>query len=52
MDRPGLKTVPVYQNIIATLHRKACYKGSEKLITPELEQAILEKYEKERRDRR
>ena len=52
MDRPGHKTVPVYQNIIATLHRKACYKGSEKLITPELEQAILEKYEKERRDRR
>lgn len=51
MDRPGHKTVPVYQNIIADLRRKACYKGSEKLITPELEQTILEKCEKERRNR-
>lgn len=51
MDRPGHKTVPVYQNIIANLRRKACYTGSDKLITPELEQAILEKCEKERRNR-
>lgn len=43
MDRPGHKTVPVYQNIMADLHRKACYKSSEKLISPELEQAILKK---------
>lgn len=43
MDRPGHKTVPIYQNIIADLNRKACYKSSEKLISPELEQAILKK---------
>lgn len=43
MDRPGHKTVPVYQNIMADLHRKACYKSSEKLISPELEQTILKK---------
>lgn len=43
MDRPGHRTVPAYQNIIEDLHRKACYKSSEKLISPELEQAILKK---------
>ena len=43
MDRPGHKTVPVYRNIIADLHRKACYKSSEKLISPELEQEILKR---------
>jgi len=43
MDRPGHKTVPVYQNIMAELQRKACFKSSEKLISPELEQAIVKK---------
>lgn len=43
MDSQGSKTVPVYKNIMEDLNRKACFKGSEKLISPELEQKIMKK---------
>lgn len=41
MDSPGSHTVRIYQNIMDDLNRKASLAGSEKLITPELEQRIL-----------
>ena len=44
MNTPGFKTVLVYQNIMEDLNRKACFKGSEKLITPEIEKLILKEY--------
>lgn len=43
MDSTGSKPVHIYRNIIEDLHRKACFRGSEKLITSELENLILEK---------
>lgn len=41
MDSPGSHTVRIYQNIMDDLNRKASLAGSEKLITPELEQRVL-----------
>lgn len=43
MDREGIKTVPVYKNIMDDLSRKGCFKGSEKLITRELAEKIRKK---------
>lgn len=43
MDSQGSKTVPVYKNIMEDLNRKACFKGCEKLISPELEQQLMKK---------
>ncbi len=45
MDDSGTSTVPVYQNIMEDMNRKGCFKGSEKLITPDVEARILKEYQ-------
>ena len=45
MDNSGTSAVPVYQNIMEEMHRNGCFKGSEKLITPEIEARILKEYQ-------
>ncbi len=45
MDDTGTSTVPVYQNIMEEMNRKGCFKGSEKLITPDLTERILKEYQ-------
>ena len=45
MNHAGTSTVSVYQNIMEEMHRKGCFKGSEKLITPELESKIWRIYQ-------
>ncbi|MBR4210950.1 MAG: hypothetical protein IKR84_00990, partial [Oscillibacter sp.] len=49
MDRKGSRKVPVYQNIVDFLGRKACLKDSAKLLGPEEEQEILEECARIRR---
>ena len=44
MDNPGYKTAPVYKNIMEALNRKGCFKSSNKIITPEIEEKIIEEY--------
>lgn len=44
MDNPGSKTAPVYKNIMEALNRKGCFKSSNKIITPEIEEKIIEEY--------
>lgn len=44
MDMPGYKTVPVYKNIMESLNRKGCFKNSDKIITPRIEEEIIEEY--------
>ena len=44
MDMPGYKTASVYKNIMDDLHRKACFRTSNKIITPELEKVIYNEY--------
>ncbi len=44
MDNAGTSTVSVYQNIMEEMHRKGCFKGSEKLITPDIEERIMKEY--------
>lgn len=43
MDQKGSSTVPAYRNIISLLERRGCLKGSEKLITSEMAQELLER---------
>lgn len=45
MDHAGTSTVAVYQNIMEEMHRNGCFKGSEKLITSEMEAKILKEYQ-------
>ena len=45
MNHAGTSTVSVYQNIMEEMHRNGCFKGSEKLITPDMESKILKKYQ-------
>lgn len=45
MDNAGTSTVSVYQNIMEEMHRNGCFKGSEKLITPDIEAQILKEYQ-------
>ena len=45
MDMPGLKTAPVYKNIMEGLNRKGCFQTCNKLITPEIEKKIIAEYE-------
>lgn len=44
MDMPGFKTAPTYKNIMDDLHRKACFRASDKIITPEMEEIIWNEY--------
>lgn len=44
MDMPGFKTVQVYKNIMEGLNRKGCFKSSNKIITPEIEEKIILEY--------
>lgn len=44
MEMKGFKTAPVYKNIMDDLYRKGCFKFSEKIITPKLEEYILTEY--------
>ena len=43
MTSEGTRTVPVYRNIINLLERKASFKGSAKLLSPDMEQDILKR---------
>lgn len=45
MDMPGFKTAPVYKNIMETLYRKGCFKNCDKIISPEIEEKIIDEYE-------
>ncbi|MDU4149537.1 DEAD/DEAH box helicase [Veillonella atypica] len=44
MDMPGFKTAPVYKNIMEGLNRKGCFKTCNKIITPEIEEKIVDEY--------
>ncbi len=44
MDMPGFKTALVYKNIMEGLNRKGCFKTCNKIITPEIEEAIIAEY--------
>lgn len=44
MDREGEITLPVYENIISELRRKACFASSSKLIDSNLEKTIVAEY--------
>ena len=44
MDMPGFKTAPVYKNIMETLYRKGCFKNCDKIISPEIEEKIIDEY--------
>jgi len=45
MDNTGTSTVAAYQNIMEEMHRNGCFKGSENLITPEIETEIMKAYQ-------
>ncbi len=45
MDNAGTSTVSAYQNIMEEMHRNGCFKGCEKLITPDIEAQILKEYQ-------
>ena len=45
MDREGTTTSYVYRNIMEELHRKGTFKGSEKVISPDVEKLIIREYE-------
>ena len=45
MDNRGTTRVSVYKNIMEEMHRNGCFKGSEKLITPDMEAEILKVYQ-------
>lgn len=44
MDMPGFKTVPVYKNIMEELNRKGCFRTSNKIITPQVEEEVIKEY--------
>ena len=44
MDMPGFRTAPVYKNIMDDLNRRAAFKTSDKLITPDIEKLVLQEY--------
>lgn len=44
MDMPGFKTAHVYKNIMDDLQRKACFRTSSKIITPETEEMVIREY--------
>ena len=44
MDADGEITLPVYENIIGELKRRGCFANSRKLISADLEKAILQEY--------
>lgn len=44
MDMPGYRTAPVYKNIMEGLNRKGCFRSCGKIITPEVEEAVLNEY--------
>ncbi len=44
MNTPGFKTAPVYKNIMEGLNRKGCFKSCNKIITPEIEEKIIDEY--------
>ena len=44
MDMQGFKTAPVYKNIMEGLNRKGCFKTCNKIITPEIEEKIVDEY--------
>ena len=44
MDMPGFKTAPVYKNIMEALHRKGGFKDCNKIISPEIEEKIIDEY--------
>ena len=45
MDKAGTSTVSAYQNIMEEMYRKGCFKGSEKLITMDIEERIMKEYQ-------
>ena len=44
MDMPGFKTAPVYKNIMEALYRKGGFKNCNKIISPEIEEKIIDEY--------
>lgn len=44
MDMPGFKTAPVYKNIMEALYRKGSFKDCTKIISPEIEEKIIDEY--------
>ena len=44
MDMPGFKTAPVYKNIMEALYRKGAFKDCNKIISPEIEEKIIDEY--------
>ena len=44
MDMPGFKTAPVYKNIMEALYRKGGFKDCNKIISPEIEEKIIDEY--------
>ena len=45
MENTGTSTVSVYQNIMQEMYTNGCFKGSEKLITSDIEKQILKEYQ-------
>lgn len=45
MDKEGITTSYVYRNIMEELHRKGTFKGSEKVISSDVEKLIIREYE-------
>ncbi len=52
MNTGGYRTAPVYKNIMESLNRKGCLKSADKLITPELENEVLDEYQEYARYRK
>jgi len=44
MDISGVRTVSVYKNIMDDLNRKAAFRTSDKIITPDIEKLVLQEY--------
>ena len=44
MDMPGFKTALVYKNIMEALYRKGGFKDCNKIISPEIEEKIIDEY--------
>ena len=44
MDMPGFKTAKVYKNIMEALYRKGAFKDCNKIISPEIEEKIINEY--------
>lgn len=44
MDKAGFKTVQVYKNIMDELYRNGCFKTSNKIITPQIEEEVIREY--------